>query len=148
VDEAAKYRELAMRAAADLDNFRKRTAREKADALRHANAALLTKLLPLVDTFDLGLEAARAAEGGAELVSGFEMVRRQLDDFLREAGVGVVDAVGAMFDANLHEAVAGLHDGEVPEGMVLKQVRPGYRLGERLLRPAGVVVSKGPGEPA
>jgi molecular chaperone GrpE len=147
-DEAAKYRELAMRAAADLDNFRKRTAREKADALRHANAALLTKLLPLIDNFDLGLEAARGAEGGTALVSGFEMVRHQLGDFLRDAGVEEIEAEGAAFDPNLHEALAGRTDGEVPEGVVLKQLRRGYRLGDRLLRPAGVVVSKGPGEPA
>lgn len=147
-DQVAEYRDMALRARAELDNFRKRVAREKEDAIRYANAGLLEKLIPLIDNFDLGLEAARqAGEAAAPVVAGFSMVRRQFDDFLRDQNVEVIDAGDAPFDHNLHEAVGSEPHPEIPEGRVIRQIRRGYSLKNRLLRPAAVVVSQGPSQP-
>jgi molecular chaperone GrpE len=142
--EAAKFRDLALRTQADLENFRKRMAREKEEAVRYANTGLMEKLLPVLDSFELGLQAARQVEGSEALVQGFAMVEKQLQDFLRDHGVESVDALGQPFDPNLHEAVSQQHDEQTPEGMVLQQLRKGYKLKDRLLRPSTVIVSKGP----
>ncbi len=141
--EAARYKDLALRAQADFDNFRKRAAREKEEAMRYANNGLLEKLLPVLDNFDLGMMAARQAAGAETIVTGLGMVQRQLEDFLREAGVTVIDAAGAKFDPHLHEALGHEASAEVPEGHVVRQLRKGYRLKDRLLRPANVFVSNG-----
>lgn len=142
--EAEKYRDLALRTAADFDNFRKRAAREKEDAIRYANNSLLGDFLPLLDNFELGLEAARSAPGADAILQGLGMVARQFRDFLASAGVEEIPTEGAAFDPNLMEAVGHEHDDAVPEGRVLRQTRRGYKLRDRLLRPASVFVSKGP----
>lgn len=141
--DVLKWRELAMRTAADLENFRKRSAREREESMRYANQSLLEELLPVLDNFDMGMQAA-ALEQGSMIFIGMEMVRRQLDEFLANQGVSVVTAEGADFDPNLHEAVSQESGGE--EGKVLRVTRRGYLLRDRLLRPASVVVSTG-GEP-
>ncbi len=142
--ESEKFRDLYLRSQADLENYRKRAAREREDATRYGNSALIEKLLPILDNFELGLDAARqnANEGG--ILAGMAMVQRQLHDFLREIGVEVIDTHGAAFDPNLHEAIGQESSGEAPEGAVIRQMRKGYRLRDRLLRPAMVIVSTGP----
>ena len=142
--EAEKYRDLALRTAADFDNFRKRAAREKEDAIRYANNSLLGDLLPLIDNFELGLEAAKCAPGADAILQGLGMVARQFRDFLSSACVEEIPTGGAEFDPNLMEAVGHENDASVPEGRVLRQTRRGYKLKDRLLRPASVFVSKGP----
>ena len=143
-EELDKFKDLAHRSRADLENYRKRMVREKEDALRYANAGLLEKLLPVVDSFELGLQAAGAAPEGAAIAAGFEMVHKQLADFLRDNGVEVIDAMGKPFDPNQHEAVSQQNDEQVAEGLVSLQIRKGYKLKDRLLRPAMVIVSLGP----
>jgi molecular chaperone GrpE len=142
--ELEKYKDAALRARADLDNYRKRVAREKEEAIRYANNSLIEKLLPILDNFELGLDAARNASDAAGIIQGLEMVRKQLEDFLRENGVEVVNAAGDAFDPNLHEAVAHEPNNEVADGSVIRQIRRGFKLKDRLIRPASVVVSKGP----
>ena len=142
--EAEKYRDLALRTAADFDNFRKRAAREKEDAIRYANNSLLGDLLPLIDNFELGLDAAKSAPGADAILQGLGMVARQFRDFLSAAGVEEIATEGAEFDPNLMESVGHENDDKVPEGKVLRQTRRGYKLRDRLLRPASVFVSKGP----
>jgi molecular chaperone GrpE len=141
---AEKFRDLALRTAADFDNFRKRAAREKEDALRYANTSLLEDLLPVLDNFELGLDAARSATGASAILQGLDMVSRQFRDFLAAAGVEEIKTEGAEFDPNLMEAVGHEPDDHVPENHVLRQARRGYKLRDRLLRPASVFVSKGP----
>ncbi|HRJ73991.1 MAG TPA: nucleotide exchange factor GrpE [Terrimicrobiaceae bacterium] len=141
--EVEKYRDAALRARAELDNYRKRVARDKEDAIRYANTSLLENLLPILDNFELGLGAARNATDVAGIVQGLEMVSRQLEDFLRGSGVETIDAAGAPFDPNVHDAVAQEASAEVPEGHVIRQLRKGFKLKDRLIRPASVVVSKG-----
>ena len=96
--EAEKFRDLAMRTAADFDNFRKRAAREKEDSIRYANTSLLGDLLPLIDNFELGLEAAKSAPNAGAILQGLGMVARQFRDFLSSAGLEEVMTEGAIFD--------------------------------------------------
>jgi molecular chaperone GrpE len=141
--EAAQWKEVALRTAAELDNYRKRMAREMQDAARYANAGLLESLLPILDNFEYGLTAAKAENEKSNLFIGLSMVAKQLQDFLREQGMEEVGATGA-FDPNVHEAMTQQPSAEVPEGSIIYQTRKGYRLRERLLRPASVVLSSGP----
>jgi molecular chaperone GrpE len=140
-DELAKWREIAVRATAELDNFRKRMAREKTDALRFANQRLLEELLPVLDNFEMGLQAAEQ-DSGSMIYQGMKMVKGQLDGFLAGQGVVEVEAEGARFDPNVHEAVSQEESDEVPEGTILRVTRRGFRINDRLLRPANVVVAK------
>ena len=139
-----RFRDVALRSQADFENYRKRAAREKDDAVRYANAALLEKLIPVIDNFELGMQAAKGAPEGSAIIAGLEMVARQLQDFLTQHGVEAVPAEGQKFDPNLHEAFAQEASDTLPEGQVVRQLRKGFRLRDRLLRPAAVVVSKGP----
>lgn len=145
-NDLEKFRDLALRSQADLENFRKRATREKTDAIKYANAGLLERLLPVIDNFELGLEAARTDRSQSATLDGMEMVFKQIQDFLRDAGVEVIDAAGTEFDPNLHEAVAQEESSEVEEGYVLRQIRKGFKLQDRLLRPANVIVAKRPSQ--
>ena len=140
-----RFRDLAMRSQADFENYKRRCAREKEEAIKYANTSLLEKLVSIVDHFELGLEAARG--GGGEkspIYSGMSLVLKQLRDLLAENGLQPIEAVGQKFDPNLHEAIAHEASSEVPEGLVIRQTRRGYRFKDRLLRPSAVVVSSGP----
>ncbi len=148
-NQVEQYRDQALRAAADLENYRKRMIREKEEVVRYANSSLLEKLLPIMDNFELGLNAARVTaetnpDGqSAEIINGFSMVQRQLHDFLKDHGMESIDAIGHVFDPKIHEALGHHVDDSLPEGQVVSQLRRGYRLAGRLLRPASVIVSKG-----
>lgn len=142
--DAERFKDHALRTQADFENFRKRAAREKEDAVKYANAAFLERLIPILDNFELGLSAARSNAADSPIIAGMDMVARQLNDFLIGTGVEPVSGEGQKFDPNLHEAVAQEESASVAEGIVIRQLRKGYKLRERLLRPATVVVSKGP----
>jgi molecular chaperone GrpE len=141
--ELNKYKDIALRSVADLDNYRKRMAREKDDAIRYANASFLERLIPILDNFELGVQAAKAGGGQSAVQDGMIMVFKQLQEFLASCGVETIDATGQHFDPNLHEAIAQEENAEIAEGFVIRQLRKGYRLKDRLIRPANVVVSKG-----
>ena len=137
-----RFRDLAMRTQADFENYRKRSIREKEEAVKYANAVLIERLIPLLDNFEFGLQAARA-EGSQGVILGFEMVAKQFQEFLASVGVEPVEAEGQPFDPNLHEAVGHEPSETVPEGVVIRQLRKGYKLRDRLIRAANVFVSKG-----
>jgi molecular chaperone GrpE len=144
--EIEKWKDVAARATADLDNFRKRMAREKFEAIQYANRGLLEQLLPIIDNFEMGLKAAESAEGtGSIILQGMGMVRKQLEDFLADQGVEIVASDGVAFDPNVHEALKQEPHESAPEGQILYTMRRGYRLKDRLLRAANVIVSAGPG---
>ena len=140
--EVERYRDQALRAAADLENYRKRMIREKEEAIRFANAGLLEKLLPILDNFELGLTAASGDAAAKGIVDGFSMVHRQLGDFLISSGLQPIDAVGQPFDPKFHEALGHETDAAQADGVVLRQLRRGYRLADRLIRPSSVIVNK------
>lgn len=142
-DDLDRFRDLALRTQADFDNFRKRAAREREEGMRYANVSLIEKIIPILDNFELGLDAARQDSDGGAIVSGLEMVGRQLQDLLSSQGVETLDALGQPFDPKIHDALGQEASDEVEEGIVLRQLRKGYRLKERLVRPANVIVSKG-----
>ena len=136
--EVAKWKELSLRTAAEMDNLRKRTAREREDAVRYANQRLLEELLPVIDNFEMGMQAA-AQDTTSMIYIGMDMVRKQLNEFLSNQGVTEISTEG-QFDPNLHDAVSQ-EASEQPEGSILRTTRRGFRLRDRLLRPASVVVS-------
>lgn len=142
--EAAKLKDLALRARADLDNFRKRALREKEEAIRYANNGLLERLLPVIDNFELGLDAAKTAADTASILQGMSMVQKQLHDFLKNNGLEEVQAEGEAFDPNKHDAVSQEFSADIPDGHVIRQVRKGYKIKDRLIRASSVIVSKGP----
>lgn len=141
--EAAKWKDATLRAQAELDNYRKRVARERDDDFKRAQAVLLERLLPVLDNFELGMVEVRKGDSRSPIVVGMEMIERQLKEFMSGSGVETIEPVGAKFDPNLHEAVSQEESAEIPEGNVIRQLRRGFRLRDRLLRPAMVVVSKG-----
>src|SRR6266496_5783469 len=143
--KADEYWERLLRTTADFDNFKKRAGRERQDAVKFANEALMQKLLTVLDSFEMALAAAQAGPGdGQSLQAGIAMTQQQLRNVLAEAGLEEVDAAGQAFDPNLHEAVSQQETDAVPEGHIAQQLRKGYKLRERLLRPASVVVAKKP----
>src|ERR1700682_854330 len=139
-----RFRDLALRSQADFENYKKRCAREKEEAIKYANSSLLERLVAIVDNFELGLSAARGEGEDSPIYSGMRLVLKQLDDFLAENGLQPIAAVSQKFDPNLHEAIAHEPSEEFPEGTVIRQTRRGYKFKDRLLRPSSVVVSSGP----
>src|SRR5437763_4126450 len=101
-----RFRDLAMRSQADFENYKKRSAREKEDAIKYANSSLLERLLPIIDNFELGLSAARAEGEQSPVYAGMILVHKQISDFLIDNGLQLIDAVGPKFDTNLHVALA------------------------------------------
>ena len=138
--------ERLLRTTADFDNFKKRAAREKQDAIKYANESLLQKLIPILDNFEMALAAAQSTQNDAaqSLQAGVNMISQQLKTVLTETGLEEIDATGKTFDPNFHEAVSQQETAEVPEGQVVQQLRKGYKLRDRLLRPATVIVAKTP----
>lgn len=132
-----------LRIVAELDNLRKRSARERQEIATRTKANVIGDLLPTLDAFRLGLEDARKREEAQGVVDGFAMIMTQFESTLGEHGLLLIDPVGESFDPNLHEAVSRENTEEVDEGIVLSTVRAGYKLGGSLLRPAAVVISKG-----
>ncbi len=140
--KAQEHWDRLLRTQADFENFRKRAARERADLIKTANEKLLQELLAPIDHFEMGLQSVQ--KGGQEdpLRQGMEMVLTQFRQFLKGQGVSEIEAMGQPFDPAQHEAVAH-QESDQPEGVVIQQLRKGYRLNDRLLRPATVIVSKG-----
>jgi molecular chaperone GrpE len=148
-DEAEKarhYFDQWARTTADFDNYKKRATRERQDATRFANESLIEKLIPVLDNFDSALAATSGANTASlqSLQTGISMIYQQLKNVLTEAGLEEIDASNKPFDPNWHEALSQQPSADVPEGHVMQQLRKGYKLRERLLRPAGVVVAKKP----
>ncbi len=142
--QVAEFKDRLLRAQAEWDNSRKRILKEKEDAVRYAGEDLLERLLPVVDNFEMGMQAAKTATDPKSIALGFEMVLAQLQQFLRESGLESIEAVGHPFDPHRHEALGHHESAEHPEGHVLTQMRKGYKLKDRLLRPASVFVAKAP----
>lgn len=141
--EIADLRDRSVRTLADFDNYRKRSERERRDAVRYAAAAPLGDLLEVVDNLGRALAAGGTAD---DLKLGVEMTLRQLEDVLRRHGVESVPAAGELFDPAHHEAVSRLEDPDVDAPTVVEELQRGYRLHDRLLRPARVVVAVPPDE--
>jgi molecular chaperone GrpE len=149
IDEVRRQRdeffEQLQRARADFLNYQKR-ARLQADAdRRYAVGSLATDLLPVLDNLERATEAARGAAGAESIISGLDLVSRQLLGALGKHGIEPIEALGQPFDPNLHEALMQQPDPDHPEGTVVAELGRGYRIQDRVLRPSKVAVSTRPG---
>jgi molecular chaperone GrpE len=142
--EAARFKEQLLRTAADYDNFRKRARREQADAEKQGREELLRDLLPVFDNLERAVAHAETATDVQSLTDGIQMVMRQFSDTLGRMGIERVATVGAAFDPSVHEAIQSIETAEYPPGSIAAEIQGGYRIGDRLVRPALVVVAKAP----
>ncbi len=140
---AAENEDKHLRAVAEMQNFRRRAAREQAERIQFANHQLLERILPIVDNLNRALEH-RGSAGTDDFARGVEMVAQQFAEALASFGVAPVAGVGAAFDPQVHEAVAQVETSEVPEGAIVAVDTPGYCLHDRCLCPAKVIVAKAP----
>ncbi len=136
-----------LRAAADMENLRKRTKRELEEARYDAKTKTLKEMLPVVDNLERAIEHASGGGGGGPIVEGVQLVLRQFQTAFERLDVVAVDALEKAFDPNLHEAISQ-QESESPPGTIVQVLQRGYKIGERLLRPALVVVAKAPSKPA
>lgn len=143
--DAALLQDKLLRQQADFDNFRKRAHREKDQARTAAAEAVVAELLPVLDNFGRALEAARATTDTEAICKGVEMVSAQMNSILLARGLEPINAVGERFDPTLHEAVAVEERTDVPDQQVVSVMLPGYRFGERVVRPAMVRVARNAG---
>ncbi|MCB2191644.1 MAG: nucleotide exchange factor GrpE [Deltaproteobacteria bacterium] len=145
VAQVAELKERALRQAADLDNYKKRTEREKSEFLKRANEGLVKDLLPVLDNLERALASAREnPQSDQNLMQGVEMVHGELIKTLNRYGLEPVESLGQAFDPDLHEAMMQQEDPEQEENTVLAEAQKGYTFEGRLLRPAMVVVSRKP----
>jgi molecular chaperone GrpE len=140
--------ERLLRAAADLDNFRKRTRKEIDDARFLAKEQALKEILPGIDNLERAIAAGSMEQGAASVVDGVKLVLRQFQTALERLDVKVIEAIGHPFDPARHEAISQVATTAHPPGTVAEELQRGYVIGTRLLRPALVAVAKAPEEPA
>jgi molecular chaperone GrpE len=139
--ERDEYYDLLLRKTAEFDNYRKRVERERREMVQFATGDVLEALLPVVDDFERALQAETGAVAAAHR-KGVELIYKQLQDLLARRGVTPIDAVGKPFDPRFHQAITYESSPGRAEGEVIEEVRRGYLLGDRLLRPAMVKVAK------
>ena len=140
--EAARMKDQWMRTAADFDNFRKRTRRELEDTRKAGKEDLLKEFLPVFDNLERAIQSAQRATDVKGVAEGLQMVLRQYLDTLARGGISKVASVGTQFDPTHHEAIQQVETDDHPPGTVVAEVQPGYMQGDRLIRPAMVVVAK------
>ena len=141
-DEARQNHERWLRERADLENLKKRAARERAETIKFANEQVLKDLLPIVDNLERAIEHARGGGDGQPLAEGVALILKSLLDVLDRHGVTRIAAKGVAFDPTQHEAMAHVESQAHEPNVVVEEHQPGYRLNERLLRPALVSVAK------
>jgi molecular chaperone GrpE len=145
--ELAETRDKYLRLAADFDNYKKRTRQEQMETIQHASAELISRLLPVLDDLQSVLEH-KPARIDESWVKGLELSVRKLEDALGTHGLQTIDSVGARFDPKMHEAVGHEESTEHPEDTVVSELRRGYRIRDRVVRPALVRVARRPELPS
>lgn len=143
----AEARDKHLRLAADFDNFKKRTRQEQSQTMQHASAELIHRLLPVLDDLQSVLDH-KPAGVDESWIKGLELSVRKLEEALGTHGLEPIESVGAPFDPNLHEAVGHEESTEHPEDTVVSELRRGYRVRDRVVRPALVKVARRPSTPA
>ena len=131
-----------LRVHADLENLKKRSIKEREDAVHRTRSQLISDLLPSIDAFKMGLSEAEKHKNAKEFVEGFGMAMKQMNNVLDEYGLVVLEPTEQEFDPKYHEAINYEINEDLDEGTVIKTIRCGYRLGDKLLRPASVILSK------
>lgn len=142
--EAAQTRDAALRAQAELVNFRRRSDEERITLSKYSNSRLIVKLLPLMEELGLAVAGAKGGEPNASWLEGVKLIRRKLMNLLESEGVAAIEAVGTMFNPVEHQALGTVETTQYPPGYVTEAVRTGYRLHDRVLQPAQVMVARQP----
>lgn len=143
-----RLKDQLLRTAADFDNFRKRTKRDVDDAERRGREETLKDLLPIIDNLERAVAASGDAKDIEAVAEGVRMVLKQFEDVGSRIGIERVETIGARFDPMVHDAVQQMETDEHPPGTIVKEVVPGYRMNEKLVRAALVVVARPPAAPA
>ncbi len=141
-EERDEYYNKWLKVHAEYDNTRKRIEKEKTDHMKFANEGIISQLFPIVDNFDMALAAMETAKDKEAVMDGIKLVQKEFHRILDENGAEKIKTVGEKFDPYVHEAVSAVETDEHPDGMILEEVRAGYTLNKRLLRPAKVRVAK------
>ena len=140
--EAAGHYDKYVRALAELDNYKKFAAREKADLIKYGNENIVKDILPCLDNLDRALDHAEKTQDVDSLLSGIKMIQEQLTCCLEKHGVKKIKCIGQEFDPNIHEAIQSIETEEDEDNKVVEEFQKGYLLNNRLLKPAKVSVSK------
>jgi molecular chaperone GrpE len=145
-NELALANDRLLRLQAEMQNLRNRTSREIADERKYAALPVVKDLLPVVDNIDRAIEAAEKAGEAENLLAGFRLVKQQLHTLLAQSNCEPIAAEGEVFDPNFHQAILQQPSADVPAGNVMFVAQAGYKMHDRVVRPAQVIVSAGPGE--
>jgi len=141
--DAELMKDQSLRSLAELENVKRRKEQEKVDAIKFANERLMLDLLPILDAFDLAMGQGDVTNNPdvSAVVDGFSMIKKQLEQFLEKSGVVRIEAIDQPFDPNLHQGISQESHPDKDENTVVKEMQPGYRLNDRVIRPSMVVVS-------
>src|SRR3954471_11600943 len=143
-NELAGANDRLLRLQAEMQNLRNRTSREIADERKYAALPVVRDLLPVVDNIDRAIEAAEKAGEAENLLAGFRLVKQQLHTLLNNHQVEAIAAENEIFDPNFHQAILQQPSADVPAGQVMMVTQAGYKMHDRVVRPAQVIVSAGP----
>jgi len=144
--ENAAAADMMLRLAAEMDNYKKRAIKERGSLTKYGAQGTVQELLPTLDNLQRAIESASKSKDFDSFLEGVEMIFKQMCDALGRKGVSVIDAVGEIFDPNIHQAVVQITSEEYPENIVAEELQKGYMLHDRVIRPAMVAVSKGTGK--
>jgi len=143
IEDSLQLKEQSLRSLAELENVKRRKEQEKLDAIKYANEKLIMELLPVLDSFDLAMSQSNMTESDEvkAVITGFEMIKKQIEQFLDKCGVERIVALDQPFDPNLHQGISQESHPDKDENTVVKEMQPGYKLNDRVIRPSMVVVS-------
>ena len=137
------FQDKYIRVMADIDNLKRRQIKEREDTVIRTRSQIISDLLPVLDAFQMGMNEVEKEESTKNIFVGISMAYKQMESVLNEYGLEIVDPKGTNFDPKYHEALSYQSDEEVEEGYVLQTVRVGYKMRDKLLRPASVIISQG-----
>ncbi|MCX5679347.1 MAG: nucleotide exchange factor GrpE [Candidatus Omnitrophica bacterium] len=141
-DERDLYYDKYLRLQAEFDNAKKRFEKDKGDLLRYANDGFLLEFMPILDNLEAAERHIKEAKDFKAVQEGVDIIQVQIQRFLKDIGVERVKTVGEKFDPHVHDAIEVVETADGDDGMVVQELKPGYRLNGRLLRPASVKISK------
>jgi len=141
-DERDSFYDKYVRSHAEFENIRKRLEKEKLDFVKFANEGLISEFLPIIDNLEISEKHIKEAKDFKAVQEGVDMIQAQIQVFLKDIGLERVKTVGEKFDPNVHEAIETVEAKDKGDGIIVEEMKPGYRLNGRLLRPAVVKIVK------
>ena len=139
---ATEYKEHLQRLAADFENYRKRVEREREDFIKFSKEDLIHEFLPILDNFEMALHHVKNTTDPKKIIEGIELVERQFHNILKKEDLQVIETKGKKFNPHIHEAIMHEETDKHPEGFIIEELRKGYTLSDKIIRPAQVKISK------